>query len=68
MLSSEDAGHRDIPSTSQYDGNHLDRDNDGIGCEGWGAPRRHCRLGFRGSSQRAGRLGGPGCRWPRLQV
>ncbi|MDN4519600.1 excalibur calcium-binding domain-containing protein [Mycolicibacterium austroafricanum] len=27
------AGYEDIPSSSQYYGPHLDRDNDGIGCE-----------------------------------
>lgn len=28
-----DAGYQDIPSTSDYYGPHLDRDQDGIGCE-----------------------------------
>jgi hypothetical protein len=27
------AGYEDIPSTSEYYGPWLDRDNDGIGCE-----------------------------------
>ncbi|CAN5643837.1 excalibur calcium-binding domain-containing protein [soil metagenome] len=29
----EDAGYQDIPSSSEYYGPHLDRDQDGIGCE-----------------------------------
>jgi hypothetical protein len=28
-----DAGYEDIPSTSEYYGEHLDSDLDGIGCE-----------------------------------
>lgn len=28
-----DNGYEDIPSTSEYYGEHLDRDLDGIGCE-----------------------------------
>lgn len=28
-----DAGYQDIPSSSEYYGEHLDRDLDGIGCE-----------------------------------
>ncbi|MDN4520497.1 excalibur calcium-binding domain-containing protein [Mycolicibacterium austroafricanum] len=28
-----DAGYSNIPSTSEYYGEHLDRDLDGIGCE-----------------------------------
>lgn len=28
-----DAGYEDIPSTSDYYGEHLDSDLDGIGCE-----------------------------------
>jgi Excalibur calcium-binding domain len=28
-----DAGNTDIPSTSEYYGEHLDTDLDGIGCE-----------------------------------
>jgi len=28
-----DAGYQDIPSSSEYYGPHLDRDQDGIGCE-----------------------------------
>lgn len=28
-----DAGYSNIPSTSDYYGPHLDRDQDGVGCE-----------------------------------
>jgi hypothetical protein len=28
-----DAGYEDIPATSEYYGEHLDSDHDGIGCE-----------------------------------
>ncbi|UXA18469.1 excalibur calcium-binding domain-containing protein [Mycobacterium sp. SMC-4] len=28
-----EAGYTNIPSTSEYYGEHLDRDRDGIGCE-----------------------------------
>ncbi len=33
-----DAGYENIPSSSEYYGEHLDRDLDGIGCESRALP------------------------------